>query len=100
MKLDPWLRERTDGAPERLRTRVLRYAAEVEAMGGPSEVLAAAGVRALEYVTSHSVGREVALDLLAADALVTLALLSVAEEDPTRLSEFAQSLLRAESGSH
>jgi len=35
----------------------------------------------------------VALDLLAADALITLALLSLAEEDPTRLGDFAISLL-------
>ncbi len=100
MNTPPWLIERTDGAPERLRTRVLHYVALVEATSFHSSDLASAGAQALEYVTSHSVGREVALDLLAADALVTLALLSVAEQDPTRLQGFSRSLLGMGSSAH
>jgi hypothetical protein len=37
--------------------------------------------------------RSVALDLLAADALVTLALLAQAQASPERLGEFAASVL-------
>jgi hypothetical protein len=37
----------------------------------------------------------VALDLLAADALVTLALLAQAQHDPGGLREFATAVLRA-----
>lgn len=38
--------------------------------------------------------RSVALDLLAADALVTLALLAQAQQAPERLGTFAAALLR------
>jgi hypothetical protein len=56
--------------------------------------LAAAGRRALEQVLHHAGGRVVALDLLAADALVTLALLAQAQTSPERLSAFAAAVLR------
>jgi len=60
-----------------------------------AESLAAAGRRALERVVSHPGDRSVALDLLAADALITLALLAEAERRPERLGEFAAGLVRA-----
>jgi hypothetical protein len=56
--------------------------------------LAAAGRRALERVAAHSGDRSVALDLLAADALITLALLAEAQHRPERLGRFAAGLLR------
>lgn len=60
------------------------------------ESLAAAGRRALEaVVTSRAGDRSVALDLLAADALITLALLAEAERRPERLGEFAAGLVRS-----
>jgi hypothetical protein len=46
-------------------------------------------------VLTHPGDRSVALDLLAADALVTLALLAQAESAPEQLSEFAGSILQS-----
>ncbi len=56
--------------------------------------LASAGRAALARVLGRSGDRSVALDLLAADALVTLALLAQAEASPARLGEFAAAVLR------
>ena len=56
--------------------------------------LAAAGRRALDQVLARAGDRTVALDLLAADALVTLALLAQAQKSPERLGEFAAAVLR------
>ena len=58
------------------------------------EALAASGRRALERVLAREGGRSVALDLLAADALVTLALLAQAQQAPEELGVFAAALLR------
>jgi hypothetical protein len=59
-----------------------------------SEVLASAGRAALNRVLSQAGDRSAALDLLAADALITLALRAQAEEAPQRLEEFAKAVLR------
>jgi hypothetical protein len=45
-------------------------------------------------VVAHPGDRSVALDLLAADALITLALLAEAQRHPERLGEFATGLIR------
>jgi hypothetical protein len=58
------------------------------------EALAAFGRRALERVLALAGDRSVALDLLAADALVTLALLAQAQQAPERLDAFARAVLR------
>ena len=58
------------------------------------EALAAAGRRALDRVLARAGDRSVALDLLAADALVTLALLAQAQQGPERLGGLAAALLR------
>jgi hypothetical protein len=60
-----------------------------------ADTLARAAHTALGNALSHPGDRSVALDLLAADALITLALLAQAEEFPERLEEFAGSVLRA-----
>lgn len=52
--------------------------------------LAAAGTAALGAAMGLPGDRSVALDLLAADALVTLALLYQAEHEPTHLAAFAR----------
>jgi hypothetical protein len=62
--------------------------------GCTPEALAASGRRALERVLTSAGDRPVALDLLAADALVTLALLVQAQTSPERLGGFAAGLLR------
>jgi hypothetical protein len=56
--------------------------------------LARTGRGALDRVLSRAGDRSVALDLLAADALVTLALLAQAQAAPDRLGDFAAAVLR------
>jgi len=86
-----WLERETAGAPDALRQRVLSYAG---ADAASPEHLADSGRRALERVLGRGGGRSVALDLLAADALVTLALLAQAQQAPAGLGAFAASVLR------
>ncbi len=91
--LPDWLDRHTRRAPAALRSRVLDYAAAAGG-GEPAAALAEAGRRALDQVLHHPGDRTVALDLLAADALITLALLAEAQQRPERLEEFAAGLLR------
>lgn len=88
-----WLDRHTSQAPTALRGRVREYAL---AASGPTRAnaLAAAGQSALARVLSHPGDRSAALDLLAADALITLALQAQAEDAPERLEEFATSVLQ------
>jgi hypothetical protein len=72
---------------------VLAYLAGAEE-DDPSVALAMAGRRALEQVVAHPGDRSVALDLLAADALITLALLAESQRRPERIGEFAAGLIR------
>ena len=92
-----WLDHQTSRAPEALRSRVRRHLTETAAgsVNPAPEALAAAGRAALEQVLVHPGDRTVALDLLAADALVTLALLAQAQRDPGGLANFAAEVLRA-----
>jgi hypothetical protein len=85
-----WLADRTARAPEALRARTAARVADAE--GPPAEALAAAAVRALQEVRVGPGTRAVALDLLVADALVTLALLACAEREPAALGNFARHL--------
>ena len=89
-----WLDQHTTGAPAALRDRVRHHAAAAPPESSIAETLARAGAAALAAVTARPGDRSVALDLLAADALITLALLEQAERDATRLGEFAADLLR------
>lgn len=90
-----WLDRHTEHAPAELQARVREYAL----MARPAEplpfALAAAGRTALERVVAHPGDRSVALDLLAADALITLALLAQAQRAPGELAAFATSVLQA-----
>lgn len=76
-----------------LRSRVREYIA-AQADAATPEALALSGRRALDRVLARGGDRSVALDLLAADALVTLALLAQAQASPERLGGFAAGLLR------
>ena len=93
MAVEDWLDRYTSQAPPALRTRVREYALATSG-DSLSALLASAGQAALDRVLSHSGDRSAALDLLAADALITLALLAQAEEAPERLEEFATAVLR------
>jgi len=88
-----WLERHTSQAPPALRDRVRSYA-DAEPGDLPDALVAASRV-ALSRVLSHPGDRPVALDLLAADGLITLALLAQAESAPGRLRDFAASLLTA-----
>jgi hypothetical protein len=83
-----WLRGRLGEAPPRLREAMLSALAEG---GAPvPDALAAAALRLYEQVLGGSGGREDALPLLAADALLTHALEAQAEADPDGLAAFAR----------
>lgn len=91
-----WVEAHTAEGPARLRERVLEHAAATVDGAPGAEQLALAAERVLAIVEEHPGDRSIALDLLAADALITLALLAQAEADPARLGEFAEALLSAE----
>jgi hypothetical protein len=93
MVVADWLDQHTSQAPTALRARVRQYAL-VAAGGSLPHILATAGQTALDQVLSHPGDRSAALDLLAADALITLALLAQAETNPDRLDEFATSVIQ------
>lgn len=94
--LERWLAARTAQGPAALRARVLEHASAVGDAASPPERIALAAERVLAIVEEHPGDRGIALDLLAADALITLALLAQAESAPERLGPFAESLLAAE----
>ena len=91
-----WAEQHTKDAPQFLRARVVALVSMATLPpGNVPERLAMAGRRALKNVCKHPGDRTVALDLLAADALITMALLAQAELDPTTLDDFAERLQRA-----
>ena len=92
--LGVWLDRHASSAPDALRERVRHYAGSVTHRPDVATALAAAANAALGCVLVHPGDRSIALDLLAADALVTLALLAQAEAAPERLDAFADRLLR------
>lgn len=78
-----WIRERADEGPRRLGRAVERIVAEVPPADddrGPWDVMARGALRQLEAVRPVAGDREAALDLLAADALLTYAFQCAAEE--------------------
>lgn len=92
-----WLGERLAGAPEALRARVSDWAPAASSDADLAEDLVAGACRALEEAVGQGRDRAAALDLLAADALVTLGLLRQAETEPEKLASFAQRI-RMEEG--
>jgi hypothetical protein len=90
-----WLELHTSRAPAALRARVREHAQAVRDVDTVPAGLAQAGRDALERVVAHPGDRSVALDLLAADALITLALLAQSQLAPERLGEFATTVLHA-----
>ena len=93
-----WAEKHTKDAPQFLRARVVTLVSMASLPPGTlPERLAYAGRRALANVCDHPGDRSVALDLLAADALITMALLAQAELDPTKLGNFAEALQEAAS---
>lgn len=93
-----WFEQESAGAPPVLLRRAAQYLSRRPDTGDPAEALALAAQDALRTSLAHSAGREAALDLLAADALVTLALKARAALDPGGLREFAARLRAAGTG--
>ena len=88
---DAWFVARTTGAPEVLRRRAASFFHQHDA-AQLSTRLSLAGQAALDAAIRGGTGRSAALDLLAADALITLALLAGAERDPAGLGRAASAL--------
>ena len=92
--MSSWLARKTMAAPAALRERVAELARRHSSADRPlADQLAGAAAEALEKVVAHPGDRSVALELLSADALITLALLSQAEENPEGLAAFADLLI-------
>ena len=88
---EAWFGARTDGAPEALRVRAEQYFLDTDSPDLPVR-LADAGRAALTAAIRDGGERAAALDLLAADALITLALLASAEHDAASLGRVASEL--------
>jgi len=85
-----WLDGQLAGAPEALVARTRAFAGQSPCN---AEGLSVAAAEALGAAIAAGNERRGALDLLAADALVTLALAARNEVDPAGLSQLARSLL-------
>ncbi len=94
MRTETWLLEHTDGAPDRLVASMMEAVREVPAAPIP-EQLADAAIWLFGRVDEAGEGREAALPLLAADALLTHAFEAKAELDPQGLDDFALVQTRA-----
>jgi hypothetical protein len=88
MTAEDWLRARLPAAPESLLEMMIG-ALEPET-GMISETLARAAMSLYAEVVALDGGRDAALPLLAADALLTHAFQARAEEDPDGLEAFAE----------
>jgi hypothetical protein len=82
-----WLRSRVPGAPAQLLTTMI--SALPETADSLPDALAAASVRLYAQVVDGAGGREDALPLLAADALLTHAFQAQAEIDASGLAALA-----------
>ena len=90
--LGAWLEGRVARAPAALRARVIEYAGVVPPGLSIPASLARAGTTALNRALERPGDRSAALDLLAADALVTLAL---PEQGAAGLAGFAAEIVQA-----
>ena len=89
-----WFAAHSVGAPGPLCARAERYLAAGAGAAVPARQLARAAADALAAALARpgAGDRTAALDLLAADALMTLALQAYAETDPAGLARFAAEL--------
>jgi hypothetical protein len=96
MTVDAWLRERSPEPPARLTNRiheVLGSRAAADAARTADVCVDAAALLLDDLLARPTAGRESALDLLAADALVTYAF-EAAANDPSTLTEKAELAMR------
>jgi hypothetical protein len=90
---EAWIADHVQEAPAELRQQVLRDTEAITEADPLPEALAGAGRSALGRALARPSDRSVALDLLTADALITLALLAQAEEHPEDLGHLAERLV-------
>jgi len=90
-----WFAARSEGAPVALRERAAAFLRGVEDQPDAANRLARAAMDALAAALARPSDRAAALDLLAADALLTLALLRQSESRPAELAGFAGALRAA-----
>lgn len=83
-----WLAERLADAPDTLRDRMLDAVANASGSGATHDVLANAAALCLERAMSEQARRASALNLLAADALMTHACEAAAEAGSDVLATF------------
>jgi len=88
--VERWLEPRLVGVPEALREPILHGVGGERGAGktGVVEGLQAAGERLLHQAMQSSPGRDTAVTLLAADALMTFACEALAESHPEDLADF------------
>jgi hypothetical protein len=91
--LGAWLDCHIAAAPPVLRERVSALTGALRSRQDVAAALAEAGRETVERVIVSQGGREEALNLLAADGLVTLSLLAEAEADPAGLARWSAALL-------
>ncbi|MQA90020.1 MAG: hypothetical protein GEU90_07285 [Gemmatimonas sp.] len=84
-----WIEERLGSAPRELLD-VMRAAVRAHDLPDVPEALAAAAIALYKQVVDGAGGREDALPLLAADALLTHAFEAAAEADPSSIGCCAQ----------
>lgn len=90
-----WLEARLADGPPVLVRRTRDFIAQAGLEGALPERLARASRLALARAVADPVDRRAALDLLAADALVTLALAARVEGDPSDPAALARAVRRA-----
>lgn len=93
----PWLEEQVARAPAALAANARRFLARVAGEAPEAARLAEAGRLALASGLGQGGERDGALDLLTADALITLALLAQSSSAPGTLGAFAEGLVEAAS---
>jgi len=85
---DAWLKERQAGVPASLAERMRRYVADGPP-APPADRLAQAARAALRAALDRPDERASALDLLAADALITAAFEAAAQDGPAAVDRLA-----------
>jgi hypothetical protein len=83
-----WLDARAPGVPPRLLARMRGAVAEAEPAPDVPAQLGEAALSCLRSALAHGADRAAALDLLAADALLTYACEAAAEQEPGALARF------------
>jgi hypothetical protein len=91
--LGAWLDRHIAAAPPALRDRLVALTTALRGHHDLAPALAEAGRATVERVIASRGDRSEALNLLAADGLLTLSLLAKSESDPVELARWSAALL-------